>query len=492
MKVTVRNLGIIKDEATIDLKPLTIFIGPNNSGKTWFAYAIAGVLGSYGTSEYIQAYINEQVPQLYKPLNDAVEKVLTEGSATIDLYRFMEEYGEVYFNEIARYSQNWMSDFLSTEYVRFSDLDISLELVESKSYLLQRILRYQRRINVAKGLLTIQKTRDDSKVYAFTVTEGQNVEEQEEEINAKIPLEEVRRRLVNFVFTAIRQSLYTKVDVFPTERTTLVASRFSERITDEEQLQKRAQFTEALNTLAKELGINELPTSHATFSTVIPPLGTFLSMLSSLFGIGTKQKEARQKQGESDPKILQYIELADILEKQILGGNVQFSTPEPHPNRQILFQPSQDTNLEIPIASSMVKELAPLVLYLRYLAQLGDLVIIDEPEMNLHPKAQVQIIEFLAMLVNAGLHVLITTHSPYVIDHSGNLIRAYQIESQEHSVDPEMFLLSTKYAFIAQDKVSAYSFEDGKVESILREDGTINWQTFSEVTQYIQRVNFEL
>jgi predicted ATPase len=45
MKVTVRNLGVIK-EAEVDLKPLTIFVGPNNAGKTWLAYALTGVLAS--------------------------------------------------------------------------------------------------------------------------------------------------------------------------------------------------------------------------------------------------------------------------------------------------------------------------------------------------------------------------------------------------------------------------------------------------------------
>jgi predicted ATPase len=39
MKVTVRNLGVIK-EAEVDLKPLTIFVGPNNAGKTWLAYTL--------------------------------------------------------------------------------------------------------------------------------------------------------------------------------------------------------------------------------------------------------------------------------------------------------------------------------------------------------------------------------------------------------------------------------------------------------------------
>ena len=38
MKIKIRNLGPIRDEAVFELKPLTIFIGPNNSGKTWLAY----------------------------------------------------------------------------------------------------------------------------------------------------------------------------------------------------------------------------------------------------------------------------------------------------------------------------------------------------------------------------------------------------------------------------------------------------------------------
>ena len=46
MKVSVRNLGVIK-EAEFDVKPFTVFIGPNNAGKTWLAYALAGILDSH-------------------------------------------------------------------------------------------------------------------------------------------------------------------------------------------------------------------------------------------------------------------------------------------------------------------------------------------------------------------------------------------------------------------------------------------------------------
>ena len=87
MKVTIQNLGIIK-EAEINLKPLTVLIGPNNAGKTWLAYTISGIFGHYGRSEYIQAYVEEKVLEKYAPLEDAIEKVLKEGSATINLVEF--------------------------------------------------------------------------------------------------------------------------------------------------------------------------------------------------------------------------------------------------------------------------------------------------------------------------------------------------------------------------------------------------------------------
>ncbi len=75
-----------------------------------------------------------------------------------------------------------------------------------------------------------------------------------------------------------------------------------------------------------------------------------------------------------------------------MSGNVDYSTPEPEPSREILFKPNGVTvgevvTMEIPVVSSMVKELSPLVLYLRYLAKPGELLVIDEPEMNLHPEA---------------------------------------------------------------------------------------------------------
>src|SRR5437667_7196094 len=113
MKVTVRNLGVIR-KAEVDLKPLTIFVGPNNAGKTWLAYTLAGIFGSYGRNEYIRAYIEDKIPEeTYPPLKAAIQQVIDDGSTTLDLVQFADEYGEVYFNDAAHFAQLWMYKFMS-------------------------------------------------------------------------------------------------------------------------------------------------------------------------------------------------------------------------------------------------------------------------------------------------------------------------------------------------------------------------------------------
>ena len=47
---------------------------------------------------------------------------------------------------------------------------------------------------------------------------------------------------------------------------------------------------------------------------------------------------------------------------------------------------------------------------------------IDEPELNLHPENQRKMARMLAMLVNAGIKVFITTHSDYIIRELNTLI----------------------------------------------------------------------
>ena len=124
-----------------------------------------------------------------------------------------------------------------------------------------------------------------------------------------------------------------------------------------------------------------------------------------------------------DLKVLQtndseFAYLADFLEKDILKGKIKVSK-----EGEIAFNPNKTAkNLDVHLSASMVKSLASIVFYLRHLAQKNDFIIIDEPELNLHPDNQRKIARFLVRLVNAGFKVLISTHSDYIVKEFNNLI----------------------------------------------------------------------
>ena len=110
--------------------------------------------------------------------------------------------------------------------------------------------------------------------------------------------------------------------------------------------------------------------------------------------------------------------------------------------------------------------------------------------MNLHLEVHAQLMELLTMLVNCGLNVLITTHSPYFVDHLVNLMKASRHENPEAIKD--LFFLKDPDAFISQEKVSAYLFEGGRTRDILEENGFIEWETFSNVSEKVSRIFFEM
>lgn len=56
----------------------------------------------------------------------------------------------------------------------------------------------------------------------------------------------------------------------------------------------------------------------------------------------------------------------------------------------------------------------------------NDLLIIDEPELNLHPENQRKVARLFARLVNCGIKVFITTHSDYIIKEINTLIMLNQ------------------------------------------------------------------
>lgn len=88
---------------------------------------------------------------------------------------------------------------------------------------------------------------------------------------------------------------------------------------------------------------------------------------------------------------------------------------------------------EVPskLLSASVHEMTLFSLYLKYVLNKGDLLIIEDPEAHLHPENQRLLLKYIVKAVNNGLNILITTHSEYISDQLNNHIRLNNVSDEK-------------------------------------------------------------
>lgn len=162
-------------------------------------------------------------------------------------------------------------------------------------------------------------------------------------------------------------------------------------------------------------------------------------------------------------------QLGQRLETDLLGGSVHIKKSEsnyPH----FSYKPrGWKSQLSLMNASSMVSELVPIALYLRYVVQRDEVLIIEEPESHLHPAMQVKLAHFLAKVVKAGVRLIITTHSETFLEALGNLVGLDNIPNEErHGITGSDSVLSPKdvgvWLFSPDDQAGGSVVEEIKLD----------------------------
>ena len=154
-----------------------------------------------------------------------------------------------------------------------------------------------------------------------------------------------------------------------------------------------------------------------------------------------------------------FFGLARRMEREMLSGSVQVSHADRGGFPSVLYH-SNGSRLPLPRASSSVSELAPLSLYLKHVVGNRSMLVVEEPEAHLHPANEVILAKYVVRLVRRGLCVVLTTHSPYILEKLAKYTLAGGLAARDRVEGPGY----KRDDYLAPDEVSAYLFKGAGAE----------------------------
>lgn len=149
-------------------------------------------------------------------------------------------------------------------------------------------------------------------------------------------------------------------------------------------------------------------------------------------------------------------ELRYFSEIQKLIGKI--SGGEFFEEKDVRFKPTgTDIYLDFSMVSSSTKSIYLIEKIIKYELKPGSIIIIDEPELNLHLDNQVLMARLLATLVNSEITVVITTHSDHMLREINNLIMLGSGNMEEEDQQELMSEFDIdKSCLLTSEQVSAY------------------------------------
>lgn len=435
LTVSAKDFGPII-EGTVELKPLTVFVGPSNSGKSYLAMLIYSLTQSitrvteYGSWFSIPAEMRfltrrsaRHIPGTEGELNPAVKEAIDGWVQNVEFELRSLSEALVNFhgipsgvqdiaNEAIRTSLQaavgWFDGELQRCHGNVSDLrrrsekDSDLKVALQQSYPSLRLSLGEEPGHERMRLL--EETFDISSL------------EVRLEPHLKLDLQRIKDRVGRprysrfleapyheFLSTVAQDAHSYLFEGFPRNSYYLPAARSG-----------IAQGHKAIaSILVRQSSFAALqPLEIPTLSGVITD---FISHILTM-----ERGIRRRNQSSLEAEIA-------FLENEVVRGKIDIEERRELPYPEISYEPfaGQPTVGNFPFhkTSSMVSELAPVILFLKHLVRPGDLLILEEPESHLHPAIQRMMARAIVRLVNSGVKVLITTHSDYFLNQVNNLMR---------------------------------------------------------------------
>lgn len=485
MEIEVEDFGPISG-GKITLKPLTLFIGPNNSGKSYAAMLIHSIFESIFES-YIPTAVLRRAPFYMRrhffvarrPIGtDITSKEIRELTRQIE---DLKEGGEL------EVSKQFIENVTNKIFEEIYEKRLSDEIVHSFACPLNELTRIGKtsfvlRINFDSYNTYLVLKNDKLKIKEYPQLDYKmrikaiespratiKIHERKDEVLIKIGglrEEEEKRfmyiRLMNAIldvcFDRILRNVSMPCYYLPAARSGI--------------LQGHKALAASIVKKVPYVGIERLE---------IPKFsGVVSDFLSSIIALPE----------EKSP----FYRLAQDFEKEMIKGEVAVRTLDEYRYPEIKYN-FQGTEIPLHRASSTVSELAPLFLYLKYNIQPNSILIIEEPEAHLHPENQRILAKFLVKLVRKGVNITITTHSEYLLEQLNSFILLSKVE-------PKKRVERYKYHeedFLKPDEVAAYVFSYDKKSAghkineveITEEDG-ISQEEFLKIHEALYEETIKL
>ena len=423
MKIKVKNLGVLK-QAEFSLGDFTIICGENNTGKTYATYALYGFLDLW--RDRFRTDDHRYLP------DKAFDELRQTGVTQINLAKYAKNAQQI-LNRICRGYSLDLQDVFSASRQKFqnSSFEVFLENdVLADSFIPMSFERNIRALN--REILSLVKDKGSEELEVSLLMDMQSVLR---------PPSLFKRRIAGAINEIIFAPLFPTPFIASAERTGAAIFR------------KELNF--ARNRLLKEMSQADEKTD--------PRELLYKSYQDYPLPVEKNVDFTRQLEDVAKQKSFLFDKHPEVLKKftDIIGGAYRVTR-----NDELFFMPKgKRVRLNMDESASGVRSMLDIGFYLRHVAKRGDLLMVDEPELNLHPENQRRIARLFARLVNLGVKVFITTHSDYIVKELNTLIMLKQDK-------PHLKIISKREGYdnselLSAERIKMYIAE----EDLIRLDG---------------------
>ncbi len=458
MKISLKNIGLLKS-ADFEVNDLTIICGENNTGKTYATYAFYGFLSEWRS---LLGYFKDSHLEKYVNVLDKaeIEKLYNNRKLTLAIPTFKQKMLLMFESFTNEYVEKLPSILASNQ--NFKNSKFEFDITDDDMETILRALEIDNTTMVLNDYI-IKVKRDAGHIEFHLPLEFNKDDEYKENY-----LEAIKLLLKYSLIDRIIRKLIPSTFIVTAERTG--ASIFRDELNI-----NRAKFLDELRDLQAERFMEWRNKTLQQQSRYPLPIKDSLNFINDLQFIARRDSYIAKKH-------------ADILQDftEIIGGTYIVN------EAGIYFAPKgKKTRLTMAESSSSVRSMIHLSFYLRHVAEKGDILIIDEPELNLHPSNQRKISRLFARLVNAGIKVFITTHSDYIIRELNTLIALKQNKKAIKKVKKEYGYKGNE--LLNAKQINVYIAENNKlVPAEITQEGGIDVNSFDDAIEDMNKIQDDI